>query len=56
MMNQLSRSGKVRSPQGDLDYYFIRASMVIVFLFFWLSEMVRLRSAGVDPLRQQRYP
>ena len=28
--------------KDDLDYHFIRASMVVIFFFFWISEMVRI--------------
>ena len=38
----------------DLDYHLIRASMVVIFLFFWVSEMVSIRGAGINSLHQQR--
>ena len=46
----LNKSGILES---DLDYHFIRASMVIIFFFFWIPKMVELRSAGTNPLHQQ---
>jgi hypothetical protein len=51
LIKTLAKSGLLRE---DLDYHLIRASMVIIFLFFWVSEVVRLRGVGVDALYQQR--
>ena len=45
----LMRSGILKE---DLDYHLIRASMVIIFLFFWVPEMVGVRSAGLDSVHQ----
>jgi hypothetical protein len=51
LIKTLAKSGLLRE---DLDYHLIRASMVIIFLFFWVSEVVRPRGVGVDSLYQQR--
>jgi hypothetical protein len=40
LIKTLAKSGLLRE---DLDYHLIRASMVIIFLFFWVSEVVRPR-------------
>jgi short-subunit dehydrogenase involved in D-alanine esterification of teichoic acids len=37
LINMLIKFGILKE---DLDYHLIRASMVIIFLFFWISEMV----------------
>ena len=37
LFNFLTRLGILKN---DLDYHLIRASMVIIFLFFWIFEMV----------------
>jgi len=51
MVDRLATSWLTRK---DLDYHMIRASMVIIFLFFGYPEMVRVRSAGIDPVYRQR--
>ena len=33
----LAKSGLLKD---DLDYHLLRASMVLIFLLFWVSEMV----------------
>jgi hypothetical protein len=44
----LIKSTKLDLPKEDLDYHLIRASMVIIFLFFGYQKWVRLRGAGID--------
>ena len=36
----------------DFGYHLLRASMVIMFFFFWVSEMVPVRGGAVDLLYQ----
>ena len=38
----------------DFDYHLIRAAIVIIFVFFWISKMVGIRGAGIDFIYQQR--
>ena len=37
----------------DLDYHLIRGSMIIVFLSFWVSKVVGVRSTSIDSEYQQ---
>ncbi len=39
LLRTLEKSGLLAE---DLDYHVIRAAMVIIFLFFWIPEVVLL--------------
>src|SRR6266404_2755457 len=49
-MNSLIRFlAKFRIFNGDLDYHLVRASMVIVFLFFGYSKWFQYEAQGLIP-------
>jgi hypothetical protein len=37
LINAMTKLGLLKE---DLDYHLLRASMVIIFLFFWVPEVV----------------